>query len=246
MTSILKNSKQDEYFHFYVISADLSLDSKKKIARIKNIKDFNLEFISIDGSAFEEFPSYYVPHIPLMGCYRLKMASLAPHVRKAIYLDADLVVTGSLLELWETDLGDNYIAGCADCYSQWLMQRLSVSLVTEYINSGVLLVNLDKWRRDNVEDKFFSNMKKYRDNLSFPDQDILNITFANKIKKLPMKWNFCPSQLDELEAGIAKRLFDLKRPTIIHYAGDSKPWADDNTILREHYFKYAKMVPEVF
>lgn len=240
MVSILKNSKLNDNFHFHVISSDLKEESKNKLMLLKTIKDFEIEFLYIDKKIFANFPPYYAKHITVESCFRLKIASMKPELEKAIYLDSDLVVTGSLNDLWNLDISENYIAASLDVYSEKIKKILNISFVDQYFNAGILLMNLKKWNLDNIEEKFFYNMDKYRNNLTIPDQDIMNITFAGKTKLLSSEWNFCPLLLE------CKNKFELekiKNPIIIHYAGSPKPWVKNDNRYSEYYLKYADLVP---
>ena len=91
--------------------------------------------------------------------YRLLIPKVLPqYVDKAFYLDADMVVNGSLSELYHTELGDNYIAGVRDAYISHIgyLPNDNFHKGDLYINAGMLLCNLNKIRQDNLAEKFIN------------------------------------------------------------------------------------------
>ena len=147
---------------------------------------------------------------------------------KVLYLDADTLVTGPLDELWQTDIEGYALAGCRKTNWQGLQEyteTLTAGGLPDYVNSGVLLMNL-RYIRENLLDVAALREINTR-RLVMPDQDALNIACNTKIKTLDCKWNSSPS------CGIADE------PKILHFTSDPEfyncpPWIAKR---RAYYFE---------
>ena len=79
--------------------------------------------------------------------YRLLIGELLPQrVGRVIYLDCDMLVCGEISTLWETPLGNSVLAAVRDAgFTQHDTLGLDVS--EPYFNAGMMLIDLDHWRR---------------------------------------------------------------------------------------------------
>jgi len=198
---------------------------------------FNILPISIliDSNKVASFKvSHHVSHATY---YRLLLADILPDTYKyVLYLDSDIVVNGSLNEL------SSYIRSFHNTYLFAVDHRSPKDIkrikdmgvnINRYFNTGVLLINIEKWRNDNITNKLLYNANKYNDRILWWDQDILNITFSELIGELDFKYNAW---------GLSEKL-DIP-PIIIHYAGSSKPWYFNNTHPYKYlYWKYLRQTP---
>lgn len=168
--------------------------------------------------------------------YRLFIGSLLPDCRRALYLDVDTLACRNLAGLFDIDMGGHTVACAEDtCLieapgSEELRSRLRANGhdVERYFNSGVVLIDLDRWRARNAEDALLQTLLHQKD-LFFPDQDALNIVFREDRVLLPCRWNFLTCRF--LDAGLPDRIVRETAevvatggPGVIHYVG-GKPWA---------------------
>ena len=153
---------------------------------------------------------------------------LLPNESKAIYLDADAVVVSSLGDLWSMDLGDNLVAGVLDGFiDQGELHSIELT-ADEYINSGVLVMNLDAWRRENIADKMFKEARRSK-KITFPDQTVLNSVARGRVLLLGREWNFCSGRYVS---------YERKIPKILHFSGLGKPWVLKNSPFSKIYNSY--------
>lgn len=244
ITSILKNSKKDESFKFYILDGGISTISKSLIEKLTKIKKFEISYVQINQEDFKECPllsqmhfEHKDYHVTIPTYFRFKLPSLLPkEVKKVLYLDCDIVVLDSLKELYDTDLGENYTGMILDSGNEEEAERLNL---TTYCNAGVMLINLEKWRKDNIEKKLFDYTIKNKDKIFWQDQDVLNIVLKDNIKILPRKWNF--QFFLYAYPTYDKSRYNFK---IIHYAGQYKPWNFNATHpLFEEYYAYLNLTP---
>jgi lipopolysaccharide biosynthesis glycosyltransferase len=235
LVSLLENNRHLEIRAFLIhdIITEPELKQLSELATlIKENYDVKLNLILFNDSVFDHYKVSI--HNSKTVYYRLLFTSLLPvDVKKILFLDADIIVTGKLDELAAFNF--RYIAAVHDVSLDNNKERLN-SLgfpVKDYFNAGVLLINLETWRYENISPKLISLADEYMDRIAWWDQDILNMYFYDKWDALPQKYNalLLKNKLKET-------------PLIIHYAGSNKPWL----YIHDHpyknlYWKYIKFTP---
>lgn len=202
ISSILKNTKAK--CHFHIIGVDgYESDDLVSFYPAPNINGLKVESLHITSATF----------------YRMFLPDILPF-DKVIYLDCDLIVKDDIKKLWAYNPEE--IAGVLDPVS-------AVRMVKDYINSGVMVMNLKNLRQNNYKERLYAVKDRARTFLG--DQDIINLAFKKKL--IPAKWN-TPSR-DYLDQ--PKEYFDKKHASIIHYTGPHKPWkyACENYIYWRDY-----------
>ncbi len=242
MISILKNTKNALSFH--IINSGLSPESVRKINFIKKNYDCEINFYEKSLEVFDKIPDSVCEHVGRDAFNKLFTSKLDDKIDKAIILDVDLVFDDDIKKLWDIDLEDNYMAAVVDQValldkSDWI-KNLNLPSDFLYVNSGVMVANLKKWREEEIFDKLFENINKYSKFLKFPDQDAFNITFAPKIKYIFSIFNAAPyfTYKNEEEKKEA-----LKNPVVIHWAGGLKPWHSIKCMMSDIFFFYARFSP---
>ena len=109
---------------------------------------------------------------------------------KALYVDGDTIVNGSLWELMSMDLGGNCLAGVTDFSEPKRIRYLNMAKTAHYINSGVLLVDLKNYREFEVRKKIIRFVNTFDKQLDYPDQDAISAVCGNNIQILSPKYNF--------------------------------------------------------
>jgi lipopolysaccharide biosynthesis glycosyltransferase len=167
-------------------------------------------------------------------------------VRRVLYLDSDMVVTGSLDELWETDLRGNTI-GAVTIPGSTRCGLLDIPEAYGYFNSGVLLIDLAQWRERNIFPKLLNFIEHNSEKLPDGDQDVLNAMMHADRFALDFVWNvISPFYFDyhdlRLPKGEVPRIQAGAR--IVHFNGASKPWSYfSRHPRRADYYKYLELTP---
>ncbi|MBQ3640253.1 MAG: hypothetical protein II955_07010 [Clostridia bacterium] len=167
--------------------------------------------------------------------FRLFIASLFPQYHRAIYLDADIVVNGDITELYEMPLGNRLVGAIPDaviasCEAFRDYATLGVGIPYQrYFNSGVMLMNLDQFRVQQIEKKFVYLLNTYHFETVCPDQDYLNILCRDQVLYLDKGWN--KMAIDDRYDGV---------PNLIHYNNFFKPWQHDNICYKDFFWNYAE------
>lgn len=232
IASILANAKDDDDLNFYILDGGISGESQTKILQLKTIKDCNINFVKIDDKLFEDYKNVKThAYLSLPAYYRLKAASLLPEVERLIYLDCDVVVNSSLDELFNADLGGLPVGGVLDIKLQMRSRNPG------YVNSGVLVMDLENIRKNNIEQVLLDWTRENFDIIKAGDQQIINAALRGKIKLLPSTWNVQTSNFTNRSS------YEI-HPNIIHYVGRQKPWKYGNwNYFKWYYRKYEAMTP---
>ena len=172
--------------------------------------------------------------------YRYIIPELSPQLDKALYLDGDLVVNGSLEKLWDTDITDYLCAGVHDLWIENINYKPQIGFSSDelYINAGVLLLNIPKMREKKIYEKLCETTISLGKQIQFQDQDIINIVCRGRVKELPERYNFTTENA-------IKHPQERDKAAIIHYTGRAKPWSVwkcPNPQSRL-YFDYLKKTP---
>ena len=169
--------------------------------------------------------------------YRLLIGSLLPEsVKRVIYLDCDMLICGSISELWCQPLGTAIVAAVSDPgFTQHAVLGLEAS--APYFNSGMLLIDLERWRAEQIGELAFQFAESNSERITFPDQCALNWVLKGRWLELPSQWNVQSSMLGRFRNGLfiyPRHLQSNARGArIIHFSGAGRPWH----YLDEHPFK---------
>jgi lipopolysaccharide biosynthesis glycosyltransferase len=184
-------------------------------------------------------PSQGFAGLPVVYFRLLVEELLPPEVTKAIYLDADIVVLGDLTGLWNLEMNGNLALAVPDAYAKALhLGRLSRIAFKEeirfapqssYFNAGVLVIDVDGWRREDVGARALRFIRDYKEALTFYDQDALNCALQGRWGSLNLTWNFheVPDCLFLWDSRFYRRE-DLQeatsKPKVVHFTARAKPW----------------------
>jgi UDP-glucose:(galactosyl)LPS alpha-1,2-glucosyltransferase len=224
MYSIFKHNPDAKV---YYMSEGLDAECIERLKKIGNI-----EYINIADNFYNYISKQaYLYPIYSKETYCRLIAPYLINESRLIYIDADAVCINKLDELYNIDLDGNYVAGVVDTGIDHYKPMIGFSANDDYINTGVLLMDLDAIRRDSIHTQWLdiANTKQYQ----MQDQDAINISCNGKIKVISNKYNMsrCTSfEYSKLDVHIDEAL-------IIHYAGH-KPWNETNVPLHEYWDRY--------
>lgn len=235
IASILYNNKGED-INFYILDGGISEENKQKINNLKSINDCNIEFIKIDNELFMDYKKIKThKYINIATFYRLKLGSLLPDIDKVLYLDCDVVVNSNIRELYDTDIQNYYAAGVKDIACQTHNKKPELAYDSIYVNAGMLLFNLDKIRKDDVETLYLEYTQNNFDKIFIGDQQIINVVLQGHIKQVPDEWNLQSSNF-------INRSIYQREPKLIHYIGRQKPWLFASiNYYKPIYYKYLQM-----
>lgn len=211
LTTIKSICYHNRSLRFYLINSDFPNEWIKQLN--KRLEKFDSEIINCRVTS--EQISRYKTDISYTVFLRYFVADFVKE-EKALYLDCDLVVTKNLDDLFATDLQDYPLAAVRDFGGRAYFGR-------EIFNAGVLLINNDLWKQENMTQKLIDLTNEWHDKVDQADQSILNMLFEHKWLELDFDYNHIV---------IHKQFTDYQLPAgqdypaIIHYLSHRKPWKD--------------------
>ena len=156
------------------------------------------------------------------------------------YLDADILCISRLDDLFKIQF-DQSIAMCTEFFAN--SYNICEKYGNDYLynNSGFIIYNMNQFKKKYNMLDIIEKFNEINDNLKYPDQDFLNIYFANDIKPLnPFKYN---NLMFDLYKKFKKNElnFFLKNTIFLHFFGENKPWASSKDQLFRYnvYLKYS-------
>jgi len=179
------------------------------------------------------------------------LPALLPDCERVLYLDSDLIATDDLAPLWKTPLADHLLGAVTNPIYPFMRPHfrldLGIERAEDYFNSGVLLMNLERMRSEDLTSQVCS-FARARPELGAPDQDALNVVCRDRWLRLHPRWNvqstlfeLMPAELPLAPEQVAEA---LAAPAVIHYIGPSKPWHYLCTHPRRSmYFAHARGTP---
>ncbi|MEK4653521.1 MULTISPECIES: glycosyltransferase family 8 protein [Niallia] len=240
--SILENVGKNENLCFTVIYNSLNRKSKNTLNNL--IKRYKSKIIFIRLDSLDLVGANLEGHISEATYYRIMIPELFPeNIKKVIYLDSDILVRKDIMELWDTEIGDSVI-GAIKLNEYNGYDKIDIPKDAPYFNAGVLVINLDKWREEQITRKAFEYIKRHPEKLIAHDQSILNYLLYDKWHQVDYTWNVRTQifSLDYLNAGFDnfESFEEVKEdPSIVHFTTASKPWHYlNNHPFKKEYFYY--------
>jgi len=231
ITSLFENNRDIDLYVYIITDSPLTLKSLHKFDKLASKYNQHIEFVSVDKSIFEDYPTKDMSYWTVAMYYRLLAAELLPQtINRVLYLDCDIIITGSLKAFLEIDMNDFAIGAVDDAFfnDKENNKRLQYPCSYSYFNSGVLLINLEYWRNHDIEKKCLDYLFSNYDKLSANDQDVLNAVLYDRTHFLPLTNNYqVLFKKDDIFHSYDKRMQNNiinTEPLIIHYAMQIKPW----------------------
>lgn len=262
LQSIRENASPENNYDLLVLNKDISPVNQEILRQQTAGENFSLRFIDVKKQ-MRNFT-----HLPLRGhfreetYFRLLLPEVLPDYRKLLYLDSDMIVCGDVAEVYATDVEGYLLAACKDADTaglyngfephkkEYMDTVLKIEKPYEYFQAGLILFNLDEFRKTYTVTQMMEFAMSYQWELL--DQDVLNYLAQGKTKFLNMAWNVMMDwrgqRIEKIISRAPHYLFReymqaRKAPKIIHYAGPDKPWHDPTNDFSEVFWKYARHTP---
>ncbi len=233
----------------YILYSQLKSENKSVLIDLVKKYKSTIKFIKIPNRL--RVNSYKVTHhVSVSTYFRIFIPELIPGLDKVLYLDSDLIVEDDLLQLYNNQVDEFALAAIPEAAinKTELQNRLMINESSKYFNGGVLLLNCNYWRKNNITNKLIKFITQNEDKIVMWDQDAMNALLSSKCLLLPPKYNLQTSSF----AYPDKRLQYSKReineakfnPVIIHFSSSSKPWQfANNHPLKKRYWHYLGLSP---
>ena len=234
ITSLVHNNIANELI-IHIVYDDLLSEDMHKLKQMEQLyRNLTLHFYRIKST---EGMKFIVPlgHITQAMYYRYLFADMLPQtVTRLIYLDADIICKGDILPLWQTELQGKVLGAVRDWGEEKSCVRIGLKS-GRYFNSGVLVMDLVKWRQQKLTQKLFVWLEQVGSTkILWGDQDALNGVVDGEFAELPKIFNGIVINNTALNEDLAV--------VLVHYIDYIKPWHiycmdSDEKKLYWHYVK---------
>ena len=252
MTSLAENAGKNTFYDIYVmINPGFTEENKKVLKSVQLKHEKSCEVIFIDmGDKFKDENTN--KKITTPAYYRLELHNLLPDVSRVIWMDGDTAVFEDLTELITLDMKGNYIMGFLDSLPDALEKNFNMKNAT-VLCSGVLLIDLDALRKNNMTEKFNKFMIENREKINQHDQTVINVVCQKNIGTLPPKYGiWCfeaekyavkhnERQRPHLRYNMNEFINAYYHPAILHYVWPKPFWKKKKPIFNKEWWDYARI-----
>ena len=239
INSLIANASKEFSYDIHILCTKISEDKKQKVIKLAN-ENFKIYFD--DVTDYLKSISYRLPirdYYSKTTYYRLFISEMFPELDKALYLDSDMIVLGDVSELYNQNIGENYIGACneqamvqTDVYGTYVEKCIGLDR-NKYFNAGMLLINCAQFRKQKILDQFIRLLHEYSFVVT-QDEDYLNFICKDKVFWIENSWNVETYGKIKYSEATAK---------IIHYLMVGKPWHFKDVPFAEIFWNYAKQIP---
>jgi len=236
----------------FIIDGGLTAKSRNGLLETCDDARVCVEFLHVDMSVLQGLP--VSQHISASSYLRLLIPELLPSdIQRVIYLDSDLVIRRDLQQLWSEPQSGYAVLAAQDYAAPYLdsssaidsyqrcklhlgathpiknYSQLGMSPSAKYFNAGVLLVDVDHWRREEIAEKMLACLTENRDHVLWWDQYALNVVLYGDWGELDPRWNQGAHLYDypnHRESPFDRQTFKRLKsdPWIVHFTSEVKPW----------------------
>ena len=239
--SLFQHSNKNRYYRVIILHDGLSFANRLRFRSLVT-KNCAIQFKKITNSLYLKVVIKYVAKRKGMGdffskavyFYRFFIPLLFPRYEKAVYIDSDTILRSDIGELFDMELGENVVMAMIDPkvtaipeFRDYVDFAIDVPH-EEYVNDGVMLMDLRKMRKVKYLSQMVEMIKKYDADLVAPDQDYLNVILKGKIGHFGSEWNAEPTAE-----------FD-KNVKLVHFNLFNKPWHYKNVPGERIFWNAAK------
>ncbi|BAZ16923.1 glycosyl transferase family 8 [Calothrix sp. NIES-4071] len=249
--SVIASMRNPQNLSLYIIDGGISSANKQRIIQNLQSEQVKVTWIKARRSQFKNMQ--ISSSVTIAAYYRLLIPAFLPNeIEKAIYIDSDVIVRSDIEALWNQDIGDNYLLAVQDMGAPLVSsarglvnyQELGIPADCKYFNSGVLVLNLKKWRQENTSLAVIKYLNDYKQYVRWFDQDGLNAVLAGKWGELDARWNQMPYLFrfgSWQESPFSEEEYNNLREHayIIHYSTREKPWNENcSHPQKELFYEY--------
>ncbi len=232
-TSLIHNMPPDTHLHLHIFCQLVGIANRQRFLSLAQTPNIHITLYPVDEALLAAFPHPVDPFYPRAIYLRLLLGDLLPaDIHRILYLDCDTLCCDNITPLFNTPLEDKVLGAVPDQACDDTEHRLTIGLddSSNYYNSGVLLINLEQWRKVHAGQTIAQLLQLKGKDYPYPDQDAINILYSQHIQPLPFRYNtqylfFCHPHLMRMRDNMKPLAIEASRhPAIIHFQSEIKPW----------------------
>ena len=261
LQSLIEHARKDKFYDLLVFHNDITLRNQELLQKMLP-DNFSLRFIDIDIYYYEIFGALNLQaknNWSISMYYRIFIPLIMRQYERVLYCDSDICFNHDISDLFDYDFEEKQIMAVKDHIDavlylkverlRYMEKILCLQKPDEYFNSGLLMFNIKNIEESDYRQRVLQAFSIAE--LQYPDQDILNVIFENRVKYLSSQWNYLygdcaynPSFENIVPPKYKEDFIKGKNhPYIIHFTSPRKPWSYPWAEYAEVFWKHALKSP---
>ena len=237
MQSLVDNASDENMYIINIMTTAMNEENRTKINKYerKNVKILYHDVTDLANNIKDKL--YTRDYYSISTYFRLFIPNMFKQYDKALYLDSDIVILDDIANLYNVDIGNNYVGAAPDdviateqIFRDYAEKVVGCSSYKTYFNAGILIMNLKEMRDNDFENKFLHLLDTVKYYVA-QDQDYLNRFCKGRVTILSTDWDRMPVNLDKVN--------DIDTLKLVHFNLAFKPWHFDNIPYQEYFWEYA-------
>ncbi len=225
--STLLDSVSEPDFDICIVSLDaLELPEQLAVSKVRMCQ------IDVD-TRFDSLPTSH--RFSVAAYLRIVLAeAFERDYDRILYMDCDIMVVGErFASVFDLDLGSAPIGAVMDVFkekrpNQQTHDQRAINMSGPYFNSGVLLIDCQRFLKQQIADKCIHAATQYAKEKIYFDQTLLNLVLQGKWAQLHPAWNW--------QWEVVRPQFSVYAdPQVVHFLSGQKPWSDQNGTIPIKY-----------
>ncbi len=256
--SLIKNANKNKFYDIVVLEKDITDLNKAQLKSLEN-NNISIRFYNINTCINYLNIDFTINfHFALENYFRLFIPCIFENYKKVLYMDCDGIFQDDVSKIYSTDIGEYWLGAVKDyavfneifTYQNidYYFQQLQLKNIFNYVNSGVMIMNIPKL----LENNFTKNTLELANKFTplYVDQCIINKIAEDKIKFLDTKNNVNYVYEYLLTKSCRKDCLPIdfkqeflrgrEEPIFIHYLTHLKPWKNPDVPKSDIFWQYAK------
>ncbi len=254
LTSAKLNKNADSHYRIHLFLTEEDSLFAERVQRLHS-HDFEiiLQIAALNETERQFDENRLIKHISGATMVRCRLPYLLPELRQVLYLDGDIIVLKDLSEFFHQPMQNKTLAGCWSMAADFETKEVKWLGATNYLNAGVLLMNLERMRERGMGEAMAQAMQNHR----WSDQDILNVLCPDEEKLiLPPRYNCMLSRGKQPDLKWDFNRYNAFYGTsysseaeveddalLLHLAAQLKPWHYLNIDYSELWIQYYRKSP---
>jgi lipopolysaccharide biosynthesis glycosyltransferase len=210
--SLLQCLSPNRRLQLFVLDGGITSVNKELLVRHLRDERLTISWVGVDRKAVGDF--VVSAHVSDATYYRLLAPELLPKtLKKFIYLDADMLILRDIGDMWDEPLDGAPCLAVQDPAAPYVdsehvpelsevarkhlanqrpipnYQELGLAPASAYFNGGVMVVDLELWRRERLAERMLQVLHDHREHVIYWDQYALNVVLSERWKPLDLRWN---------------------------------------------------------
>ena len=252
LLSLLENNQECKIINVFVLDDNISMANKCLLET--EAKKYNRTIVFLKKPHIrllmgEELDSRKWPDNIFCRLFLPRIFREYEDIERILYIDTDTLILCNLTTLWDEDLNGYACGAVLECMNDLHKKCIGLDGDVPYFNSGLILIDIERWRELKLESKCRNFASGYLDSLEYPDEGIINGVLQGNFKILHPRYNlttvksvFSYEELRKYRKSKvmykeSEYLEAIENPAIIHFSAGfmvDRPWI--YPVKHEHPF----------